>query len=45
MRNLKSALMGAGGVVLAAFILTILAPRADHAVAAALVQVAKTSAS
>jgi hypothetical protein len=44
MRNLKSALMGAGGVVAAAFILTILAPRAAHAVAAALVQVTNTSA-
>lgn len=44
MNNFKSAMLGAGGMILAALTLSILTPRAAHAVAAALVQVANTSA-
>ncbi len=41
----KSIVMGTGGVVLAGLILTLLAPRAVHAVVATAVQVMNTSAS
>jgi hypothetical protein len=41
---LKSLLMGTGGVVLAGFMLALLAPKAVHAVVATAVQVVNTSA-
>lgn len=44
MKFAKSLLMGSGAVVLAALILTLLVPRAAHAIAATLVQVVNTSA-
>jgi hypothetical protein len=44
MKFLKSTLMGAGGVLLAGLTLTLLAPKAAHAIAATAVQVENTSA-
>src|SRR5580704_6162253 len=42
MKFAKSFLLGTGAAVLAGFVLTLVAPRAAHAVAAALVQVVNT---
>src|ERR1700760_272083 len=44
MKNLKPTLTGAGSAVLAMLVLSTLAPKAAHAVTAALVQVVNTSA-
>jgi hypothetical protein len=45
MKYTKSILMGTGGFLLAGLTLTLLAPKAAHAVVATLVQVANTSSS
>src|ERR1700678_3689789 len=44
MKFLKSTLMGAGSVLLLGLILTLIAPKAAHAIAATLVQVTNTTA-
>lgn len=44
MKFAKSILMGTGSLVLAGLLLTLLVPKAAHAIAATLVQVANTSA-
>jgi hypothetical protein len=44
MKFVKSLLIGTGSVVLAGFVLTLMAPKALHALVATLVQVANTSA-
>lgn len=43
MKFAKSFLMGTGAVVLAGLVLTLVAPKAAHAIAATLVQVTNTS--